>query len=234
MKQAPLAQLDRVFGYEPKGRGFESPTACQCNVLSIKAQLLCSLSFFLFALENLFCQLCNWIYQPQIRINIKFVRICFMSELHKTIATVLKTILNKNYYKSPIHIDLCMYHKKGRTFPKPYSQSIVNQIIGVFMSDRYRFAGQISYSVWCYIWTSWWVKIQINYHSCSWKMEYTNAPWFVIGVKEKITQVYLHDKTLIMTRWILHGDFITNWFHYDYNDLNVVATFSHYSAVSLW
>ena len=32
---APLAQLDRVFGYEPKGRGFESLTACQkehiCN-----------------------------------------------------------------------------------------------------------------------------------------------------------------------------------------------------------
>ena len=28
---APLAQLDRVFGYEPKGRGFESLTACQKN-----------------------------------------------------------------------------------------------------------------------------------------------------------------------------------------------------------
>ena len=28
-KNAPLAQLDRVFGYEPKGRGFESLTACQ-------------------------------------------------------------------------------------------------------------------------------------------------------------------------------------------------------------
>ena len=26
---AALAQLDRVFGYEPKGRGFESPTARQ-------------------------------------------------------------------------------------------------------------------------------------------------------------------------------------------------------------
>ena len=26
---APLAQLDRVFGYEPKGRGFESLTARQ-------------------------------------------------------------------------------------------------------------------------------------------------------------------------------------------------------------
>ena len=30
-KNAPLAQLDRVFGYEPKGRGFESLTACQKN-----------------------------------------------------------------------------------------------------------------------------------------------------------------------------------------------------------
>ena len=29
MKYAPLAQLDRVFGYEPKGQGFESLTACQ-------------------------------------------------------------------------------------------------------------------------------------------------------------------------------------------------------------
>ena len=26
---AALAQLDRVFGYEPKGRGFESLTPCQ-------------------------------------------------------------------------------------------------------------------------------------------------------------------------------------------------------------
>ena len=28
-KQAPVAQLDRVFGYEPKGRGFESLLAHQ-------------------------------------------------------------------------------------------------------------------------------------------------------------------------------------------------------------
>ena len=28
---AALAQLDRVFGYEPKGRGFESLTPCQKN-----------------------------------------------------------------------------------------------------------------------------------------------------------------------------------------------------------
>lgn len=29
LRNALLAQLDRVFGYEPKGRGFESLTACQ-------------------------------------------------------------------------------------------------------------------------------------------------------------------------------------------------------------
>ena len=28
-RHAALAQLDRVFGYEPKGRGFESLTPCQ-------------------------------------------------------------------------------------------------------------------------------------------------------------------------------------------------------------
>ena len=30
---APVAQLDRVFGYEPKGRGFESLLAYQINRL---------------------------------------------------------------------------------------------------------------------------------------------------------------------------------------------------------
>lgn len=30
---APVAQLDRVFGYEPKGRGFESLLAYQGNYL---------------------------------------------------------------------------------------------------------------------------------------------------------------------------------------------------------
>ncbi len=29
MQNAPIAQLDRVFGYEPKGRGFESLSAYQ-------------------------------------------------------------------------------------------------------------------------------------------------------------------------------------------------------------
>ncbi len=30
-RHAPVAQLDRVFGYEPKGRGFESLLAYQMN-----------------------------------------------------------------------------------------------------------------------------------------------------------------------------------------------------------
>ncbi len=30
---APVAQLDRVFGYEPKGRGFESLLAYQVKEL---------------------------------------------------------------------------------------------------------------------------------------------------------------------------------------------------------
>ena len=34
IRHAPIAQLDRVFGYEPKGRGFESLLACQNNRLS--------------------------------------------------------------------------------------------------------------------------------------------------------------------------------------------------------
>ena len=34
---AALAQLDRVFGYEPKGRGFESLTPCQKKKVDAKA-----------------------------------------------------------------------------------------------------------------------------------------------------------------------------------------------------
>ena len=34
---APVAQLDRVFGYEPKGRGFESLRACQVGAGYINA-----------------------------------------------------------------------------------------------------------------------------------------------------------------------------------------------------
>ena len=32
---APVAQLDRVFGYEPKGRGFESLPAYQIKDMDI-------------------------------------------------------------------------------------------------------------------------------------------------------------------------------------------------------
>ncbi len=39
---APLAQLDRVFGYEPKGRGFESLTACQEKEQVIRLALFLS------------------------------------------------------------------------------------------------------------------------------------------------------------------------------------------------
>ena len=41
---APLAQLDRVFGYEPKGRGFESLVARQ--VCCIYMQLFCNYKLF--------------------------------------------------------------------------------------------------------------------------------------------------------------------------------------------
>ncbi len=36
---APLAQLDRVFGYEPKGRGFESLTACHKRLIAFAISL---------------------------------------------------------------------------------------------------------------------------------------------------------------------------------------------------
>ena len=40
-QQAPVAQLDRVFGYEPKGRGFESLPAYQQkkSLLSTKTKV---------------------------------------------------------------------------------------------------------------------------------------------------------------------------------------------------
>ena len=40
---APVAQLDRVFGYEPKGRGFESLPACQ-----IESELCSGSIFFIY------------------------------------------------------------------------------------------------------------------------------------------------------------------------------------------
>ena len=42
---APLAQLDRVFGYEPKGRGFESLTACQIKMHRVYTVHFCLVSF---------------------------------------------------------------------------------------------------------------------------------------------------------------------------------------------
>lgn len=42
---APVAQLDRVFGYEPKGRGFESLLARQ---LIASEHRLCSRFFIIF------------------------------------------------------------------------------------------------------------------------------------------------------------------------------------------
>ena len=62
---APLAQLDRVFGYEPKGRGFESLTACQKNfsdnvrevfyfftknsAIPLKTDIFSGIAFFIFS-----------------------------------------------------------------------------------------------------------------------------------------------------------------------------------------
>ena len=42
VKNVPLAQLDRVFGYEPKGRGFESLMARQKRNIGTQ----CLYSFF--------------------------------------------------------------------------------------------------------------------------------------------------------------------------------------------
>ena len=45
MRYAAVAQLDRVFGYEPKGRGFESLQPYQKNLVSEKKRGF-SLTFF--------------------------------------------------------------------------------------------------------------------------------------------------------------------------------------------
>ena len=45
---APVAQLDRVFGYEPKGRGFESLPAHQKSSCSFEQELFS----FIFALRD--------------------------------------------------------------------------------------------------------------------------------------------------------------------------------------
>ena len=41
-KYALVAQLDRVFGYEPKGQGFESLQACQKETSETMSLLLYS------------------------------------------------------------------------------------------------------------------------------------------------------------------------------------------------
>ncbi len=46
MKYALVAQLDRVFGYEPKGQGFESLQACQKKTSF-------AMSFLLFSKKTL-------------------------------------------------------------------------------------------------------------------------------------------------------------------------------------
>ena len=50
---APVAQLDRVFGYEPKGRGFESLPAYQKETTIFDKKVVvsfCSFHFSLFVL----------------------------------------------------------------------------------------------------------------------------------------------------------------------------------------
>ena len=44
---APVAQLDRVFGYEPKGRGFESLLAYHfsCGKQAISSEIACFFNF---------------------------------------------------------------------------------------------------------------------------------------------------------------------------------------------
>ena len=57
IRHAPIAQLDRVFGYEPKGRGFESLLACQPSTSALKKLDYKSGFIFLFSfiLKTLFC-----------------------------------------------------------------------------------------------------------------------------------------------------------------------------------
>ena len=55
LRQAPVAQLDRVFGYEPKGRGFESLTARQygATILHHNKKVLEFQGLFWFLGKNL-------------------------------------------------------------------------------------------------------------------------------------------------------------------------------------
>ena len=56
---APVAQLDRVFGYEPKGRGFESPTAYQSclNTVTAKPETPCKSRGF----KHLYIPRCSYV-----------------------------------------------------------------------------------------------------------------------------------------------------------------------------
>ena len=49
---APVAQLDRVFGYEPKGRGFESLPAYQNHIIQIYFTLKTALQLQYIILYN--------------------------------------------------------------------------------------------------------------------------------------------------------------------------------------
>ena len=53
---AALAQLDRVFGYEPKGRGFESLTPCQIRTQN-RIQEIVSILRFLLPFRGIFALL---------------------------------------------------------------------------------------------------------------------------------------------------------------------------------
>lgn len=47
-----------------------------------------------------------------------------------------------------------------------------------------------------------------------------------LAIKEKITPEDIRSQPLITSRGMLYGDFFINWFHCDYEDLNIVATYS--------
>ena len=49
LQNAPVAQLDRVFGYEPKGRGFESLPAYQNT--SVRTSICASKLIFILTVE---------------------------------------------------------------------------------------------------------------------------------------------------------------------------------------
>lgn len=52
LRQAPVAQLDRVFDYESKGRGFESLLACQFMIIRMLSSKWGTAFGFLISIEN--------------------------------------------------------------------------------------------------------------------------------------------------------------------------------------